>query len=256
MRSTRTSEYGNVRPGRMTHRPLLVLFTGTTIADVKTAFGDFDDQFRRGIGDAWRGTWARADARDEGVGLPDAAAFAGVIVTGSAASVTERAPWILRLEAWLRSAVAREVPLLGVCFGHQVLAQALGGQVRRNPAGRRLGSIEIRRVGDDPLFEGVPQRLAVSVSHEDHVGVAPPDVRQLAAADHDELHAFAAGPRARAVQFHPEFQADVVRHYIASRREVLRGEGLDPDALLASVVEPPYGAVILRNFVRHLVLAA
>lgn len=237
----------------MPERPLLVLFTGSTVARVRDAYGDFDAHFRRGIGDAWSGRWASFDARDEGAPLPDPATIAGVVISGSPSSVTERAPWMLRLEAWLRDGVSRETPMLGVCFGHQILAQALGGEVRQNPAGRRLGSLSIRRVDDDPLFEGVPLELHVSVSHRDHVGVAPPGVRKLATADHDDLHAFAVGPRARAVQFHPEFHADIVRGYITERRELLRSEGFDPDELLAGVVEPAYGPVILRNFVRRFV---
>jgi GMP synthase (glutamine-hydrolysing) len=237
----------------MSDKPLLVVFTGTTVPVVQAAFGDFDAHFRAGIGDAWHGPWASVDARDERAELPDPATVAGVIVTGSSSSVTERAPWMLRLEAWLRGVVERETPLLGVCFGHQILAQALGGEVRPNPAGRRIGSISIRRVEDDPLFEGVPRELSVSVSHRDHVGVAPSGVRKLATADHDDLHAFAAGPRARAVQFHPEFHGEIVRGYIRTRRDLLKDEGLDPDALLAGVVDPPFGPVVLRNFVAHFV---
>ncbi len=237
----------------MAERPLLVLFTGSTVARVREVHGDFDAHFQRGVGDAWRGPWTSFDARDEGAPLPDPGGLAGVIVSGSASSVTERAPWMLRLEAWLRDGVARETPLLGVCFGHQLLAQALGGEVRPNPAGRRLGSLSIRRVDDDPLFEGVPRELTVSVSHRDHVGVAPPGVRKLATADHDDLHAFAVGPKARAVQFHPEFHAEIVRGYLAERSELLRSEGLDPDALLRGVVEPVFGPVILRNFIRRFV---
>jgi GMP synthase (glutamine-hydrolysing) len=241
----------------MTDRPLLVLMTGSTVPTVMRTFGDFDAQFRRAIGDAWAGSWATADAQDVATALPAPSSLAGVIVSGSPASVTDRArtPWMLRLEEWLRAAVAEELPLLGVCFGHQILAQALGGEVRRNPRGRRLGSVVVSRLDDDPLFEGMPRELSVSVSHQDHVGVAPPGVRPLVRAPHDELHAFAAGHAARAVQFHPEFSAEIVRGYVLERRDALRDEGQDPSAVAAAIVEPEGGARVLRNFVRHFVRA-
>lgn len=232
-------------------RPLLVLFTGNTVPNVRDAFGDFDAHFRARVGDVWQHGWSTADARDEATPLPDSSGFSGVIVTGSSSSVTERTPWMLRLEAWLRTTVAAEAPLLGVCFGHQILGSALGGEVHKNAAGRRLGTVEVVRTDDDPLLEGVPERFTVNVSHRDHVAIAPPGVRGLVTADHDRLHAFAAGPNARAVQFHPEFDQAILRGYIDARRQVLREEGLDADALHAAAEDSPAAGRVLQNFVRH-----
>lgn len=236
-------------------KPLLVLFTGTTVPLVKERFGDFDAHFQHSIGDAWTGPWATVDAREGDVVLPDPASLAGVIVTGSSSSVTQRAetPWMLRLEPWLRTAVESKLPLLGVCFGHQILASALGGEVRKNPRGRHIGTFSVRKLVDDPLFEGVPESFHVNVSHQDHVAVPPPNVRALVTADHDEVHAFAAGDHARAVQFHPEFREEIIRDYIGVRREILKNEGLDADALLSKVIDPPHAKTILRNFVHHFV---
>lgn len=236
-------------------KPLLVLFTGTTVPTVKERHGDFDAQFREAIGDAWQGPWATADARDLELSLPAYDSIAGVIVTGSSASVTDRGdePWMLRLEGWLRGAVEAEVPLLGVCFGHQILATALGGEVRKNPVGRAIGSRSVRRLTDDPLLRGIPETFSVNVSHRDHVAVPPPNTTSLVTADHDLVHAFAAGRFARAVQFHPEFHDEIVRGYIEARRELLRGEGLDPDALHRDVVAAPHAKLLLRNFVTEFV---
>ncbi|MGZ3452336.1 MAG: glutamine amidotransferase [Polyangiales bacterium] len=236
-------------------KPLLVLFTGTTVPVVKDRFGDFDAHFKHAIGDAWSGPWATVDAREDAVKLPDFSSISGVIVTGSSSSVTLRAetPWMLRLEPWLRDAVCAELPLLGVCFGHQILASALGGEVRKNPKGRHIGSLSVRKVEDDPLFEGVPHTFEVNVSHQDHVALPPPNVRMLVTADHDPMHAFAAGNKARAVQFHPEFHEEIIRGYIGARREILKNEGLDADALLSRVIDPPYAKTILRNFVTNFV---
>ena len=234
-------------------KPLAIVVTGNTVPRVKERFGDFDAHFAAAIGDAWTGGFVAIDARSDEA-LPTRAQVAGAIVTGSSSSVTERAPWMLRLEGWLRSAVDDGLPLLGVCFGHQALAQALGGEVRKNARGRHIGSLTVTRVREDPLFEGVPARFFVNVSHQDHVATFPPAARMLASAGHDELHAFAAGRWASAVQFHPEFHAEIVRDYITTRREILLSEGLDADALHAAVVEAPHAQRVLRNFVTRFVL--
>ena len=78
-------------------KPLVIVFTGNTVPVVHERFGDFDAHFRAAIGDAWTGRWATVDARTEAP-LPSREDVAGVIVTGSSSSVTERAPWMLRLE--------------------------------------------------------------------------------------------------------------------------------------------------------------
>ncbi|HAL22133.1 MAG TPA: glutamine amidotransferase, partial [Stenotrophomonas sp.] len=80
---------------------------------------------------------------EHGAALPDARRFAGVLVSGSAAYVTDRAEWSERSAAWLREAAHDGVPVFGICYGHQLLAHALGGEVAYNPAGRESGTIEL-----------------------------------------------------------------------------------------------------------------
>jgi GMP synthase (glutamine-hydrolysing) len=233
--------------------PICVLVTGETVAPVRERFGDFIRFFERGIGEAWTHGFEPIDARAEDVSVRDFSEYSAVIVTGSPSSVTERAPWMLRAEAALRAMVEREQPLLGVCFGHQLLASALSGEVRKNPAGRRLGTHRVRvKRGDDPLFAGLPEAFAVNVSHEDHVAVRPTreDVVHLAEAEHDSFHAFRAGRSAWGVQFHPEFSGAITEGYVHARRELLRSSGLDPDGILAKIEETPHGPGLLRNFVK------
>jgi GMP synthase (glutamine-hydrolysing) len=231
-----------------TDRSLVVVFTGTTVASVKPVFGDFDAHFRAAIGDAWSGDWATWDARDVTRPLPLVSDFDAIIVTGSSSSVTDRDPWMLRLEGWLRTIVAHGTPLLGVCFGHQILASALGGTVTRNPVGRAIGAVEIARHVEDPLFDGVPERFAINVSHKDHVATLPDRARLIASAPHDRFHAFAVGDRVRGVQFHPEFHNGIIRGYLDERRAILADEGIDADARIAALGDDAAGAMILRNF--------
>jgi GMP synthase (glutamine-hydrolysing) len=237
----------------MAERPLCVLVTGETVATVRETHGEFSQFFQRAVGEAWDGGWTAVDARREDVSRRDFSGYTAVIVTGSPASVTERAPWMLDAERALRGLVEREVPLLGVCFGHQLLASALGGEVRKNPRGRRLGTHRVRLArGDDPLFRGLPEEFSVNVSHEDHVAVRPTGatIEHLATTEHDEFHAFRAGRWAWGVQFHPEFDEHITRGYVHARRALLEQLGMDPNAILEGVQGTPEGPVILRNFVR------
>ncbi|REM03370.1 glutamine amidotransferase, partial [Mycobacterium tuberculosis] len=105
---------------------------------------------------------------EHGGALPSHRDFAGVIVSGSAAYVTDRAEWSERSAQWLRAAAHDDRPVFGICYGHQLLAHALGGEVAYNPAGRESGTIELAldpSAVDDPLFGGLPARFPAHATH-------------------------------------------------------------------------------------------
>jgi GMP synthase (glutamine-hydrolysing) len=229
---------------------ITILVAGNTVPAVAARRGDFDRWIREQTGDAWAGSWKSVDVRDAGAPLPgprDADAF---VITGSSSSVTERAPWMLRAEALVRAIVAARTPLFGICFGHQMIAQALGGEVAKNPRGREIGTVRVDRVADDPVFAGLPRSFDVQATHVDSVARLPEGARVLATTSLDPVAAFAVGPLVKCVQFHPEFDADVIRGYLAARAEIIRKEGLDPEALLARVHDGTRGHDILRNFAK------
>ena len=235
-------------------RSLLVLVAGDALPDVAAAHGEFGAWIERAASAVWPGLFEQHDLRSD-ERLPDGRRAAGVIITGSAASVTERAPWMLRAEAYIRDLMAAEVPLFGICFGHQLMAQALGGDVRKNPRGREIGTVRLIRTDDDPLFEGLPDMLSVNATHVDTVAAMPPNARAVARTELEDNAVIDFGPRARGVQFHPEIDGAVMRGYIQVRRPLIVEEGLDADALHAGAVDTPHGVGLLENFIRAFVLS-
>jgi GMP synthase (glutamine-hydrolysing) len=234
---------------------ILILVCGNPIPAIAERRGDYDRWIREKTGNAWAGSWASHDARTLAPlpGPRDADAF---VITGSSSSVTERAPWMLRVEELVRQIAAARVPLLGICFGHQLMAQALGGEVRKNPLGREIGTVRVERLADDPMFAGLPRSFDVNATHVDAVTALPPGAEVVATTALDPRAAFRVGPRLRAVQFHPEFDADVMRGYLRARAQLIRAEGLGAEALLQGVHDATRGADILRNFARSLAAAA
>jgi GMP synthase (glutamine-hydrolysing) len=234
----------------MLEKPLCILVTGDPVAPTQERVGGFANLVRTGLSGVWQGGFVEVDARSAAE-LPASERVAGVIVTGSASSVTERAPWILRAEEYLARAVELSHPVLGICFGHQLLGQALGGLVERNPNGREMGTIELEIVEDDPLLDRSITPALAHATHVDSVTRLPESARILATTALDPHAALRFGPRAWGVQFHPEFDGQVMSEYIQTRQDLLREEGRDPAAMLAGIKAAEAGRVVLERFVRH-----
>jgi GMP synthase (glutamine-hydrolysing) len=227
----------------------LVVKTGTTLPEVSERRGDFEDWFAAGLG---------VDRRElqvvevfRGASLPAPDGSNAIVVTGSAAMVSEHAPWSDQTGQWLAAAAHAGRPLLAVCYGHQLLAWGLGGDVAANPRGREIGTVEVRlreEARTDPLFAALPPVLRMQASHQEAVMRLPEGVVHLAESDRDPHQAFRFGERAWSVQFHPEFDANVIRGYIAGRRSALTEEGLDPDALYRAAADADDGQQLLRRF--------
>jgi len=228
-------------------RPLVIVKTGDALPDVAARRGDFDGWIRDGLALAE----ARVDTvcvhRDEV--LPSPESIAGAVVTGSAAMVSEREPWSERTAAWLAEARAAGTWILGICYGHQLLAHALGGRVGPNPHGRQIGTIALDLDAQgDALLGGLPRQVIVQATHVEVVLELPAAAAGLGGSAADSNAAFRSGDRAWGVQFHPEFDADVMRGYIEGRRSLIEAEGGDPDALWANCRDSPHGAAVLARF--------
>ena len=183
--------------------------------------------------------------------IPPHTEFDALVVTGSRASVYWDEAWIDPLVDYVAEAAADGVPILGVCYGHQVLAEALGGRV----AGMNdfeLGYNTVEQVGDDPLFEGIADSFTVFTSHGDTVADLPPGAELIAHNDHG-VHGFRRGD-CWGVQFHPEYDLRTAREIAESKRERLG----DPqvDRVLNEIAPAQYDAAceakqLFENFTTY-----
>ena len=190
----------------------------------------------------------------QGEPLPDSAeGFAGVLVTGSAAMVTDREEWSERTAEWLNKHAHDGVPMLGICYGHQLLAHALGGEVGWLPQ-REMGTIEILKHDEthhDPLFSKAPNRFNAQATHLQTVLAPPPGSVVLARSEMDDCHAFRWGENVWGLQFHPEFSRTTMQGYVRARKDALTDEGINHADLHRNVSATPQARDILRRFVRH-----
>lgn len=231
--------------------PVLILETGRPVASMRR-HRDFPHWIRVAAGLPRDGAVV-VDVQG-GDALPSREGFSAVIVTGSGAMVTDRADWSEASAAWLRDAAESGMPILGICYGHQLLAHALGGEVGYHPDGREMGTVDLElhdAAQDDPLFAGLPSTFAAQATHLQTVSRAPEGATVLARSVHDACHAFRWGDAAWGVQFHPEFSATHMRGYVQARSDALTGEGTCPRTLARNVKATPHARRVLRRFVRH-----
>jgi GMP synthase (glutamine-hydrolysing) len=188
-----------------------------------------------------------------GDSMPDAKACGGVVVTGSHAMVTDNLPWSVAIAAWIPSIIAAEVPFLGICYGHQLLAQAMGGTVGFHPGGEEIGTVDIHLLPDsrtDPLFCSLPSPFKAHTTHSQTVLSLPPGAVCLASNSFEPHHAFRLGSCAWGVQFHPEYDRKIMESYVVEQTEELAAAGHSIPELLRTIADTPEAATILRRFGR------
>ena len=237
-------------------KPILILKTGELPRRVSENLGPYERAFLNLLGE---GRFVVVDARKEELPEPD---WAGVIVTGSAASVYDGSPWIARSEDFLKRAADCSVPLYGVCFGHQLVAQTFGGKVEKCPHGWELGTATLNLTDEgrsDPLFSEIPRTFSAQQSHGDVVTDLPPGAITLAHNDHWAYQAFRLGEAIWGTQFHPEFTSEIIANLIYTLAPSLPPESfprwnpcIDPlrEWLLSTVRHTPEAQQCLENFVR------
>lgn len=230
-------------------KPFLIMKTGGTFPEYADRFGDFEDWTADNMGlaaEAWHSVDVQA-----GAPMPDPNAFAGTVITGSHDMVTDQTGWMREAATWVRRAVDSGHPLLGICFGHQLMADALGGQAGFHPDGIEIGTPRItltEHAASDPLFSHLPPSLDGHVIHSQTALALPRNSVLLATGSHDPHMAFRVGAHAWGVQFHPEFDVAIIRNYVHQLTDKLTEEGRDIPAILETVTDTPESASVLRRF--------
>ena len=229
---------------------MLIIKAGTSIPEANRRFGDFEHWFKEGLGqhrfefttlEVFGGDRLPADPADHG--------FNGVCITGSSAMVSHRNEWSEATARWLAEAHRTAIPMLGVCYGHQLLAHGLGGRVGPNPHGRRMGTWPLKlRARGDALFENMESELSFQTTHLEVVLEPPPGARILASAEGDPHHALHFGNSSWGVQFHPEFDSEIMGCYVRARAAMLEGEGQDYDRILSGIRSTPAGTELMGRF--------
>jgi len=193
---------------------ILIASCGDTFPSIRAKFGNFDLWFL----DALEEEGARAVVWNahQGLKVPDVA-YSGILITGSPAMVTDRARWSESLKAWVKAQADQGVPTLGVCYGHQLLADAYGGKVDYQSDGREIGSLLVTQTlegATDPLFSALPGNFYAHLTHAQSVINLPRNAVLLAKSGRVACQAFRIGVSTWGVQFQPEFTQDVMACYL------------------------------------------
>ena len=142
---------------------------------------------------------------------PDPAAYDGWVLTGSVSSVNDTEPWIRRLGDLLRELHARHAPMAGLCFGHQMIAGALGGRVGPSPAGWRLGVATTRFAAPEPWMLPWQSDIALFAAHQEQVLAPPRDARVLGGDAWAPVGSLAVGNHIFTTQYHPELSREFLQ---------------------------------------------
>ncbi len=178
---------------------------------------------------------------------PEADDFDAYLITGSKHDAFSPEPWIVTLREYCRARYRQGCKLIGICFGHQLLAHALGGKAERSDKGWGLGRMTYRLCETPDFVEGFGT-VALLASHQDQVTVLPPKARRLLQSDFCTNAAYYIPGRVLGIQPHPEFSAEYLEDLMAGRKDRVAEDTLS--RALASLTAPHDGERVARWMVR------
>lgn len=222
-------------------KKILIINAGPTFDEISEVNGQFHKMVSDRLG---TDQFFVVDVH-KGEKLPDPSEIAGAIMTGSHDMVTDRLEWSETTAAWIKKAVEGGLPFLGICYGHQLLADAMGGEAGYHKDGMEIGTVEVSLMPEavcDELLCDLPAEFKAHAVHSQTALKLPEGAVRLAYNSHDPHHAFRI-KNAWGVQFHPEFSAGIIEGYI-------RKSDKCDESLLAEVKNTPEAESVLRRFAR------
>lgn len=231
---------------------ITILETGRAPGRLSEDYPRYPDMFVQLLSTADKTLSFETVALPDGAPLPAPGDCEAVLITGSPFGVYESTPWMDPLREFIREAYREERPMVGVCFGHQVIADALGGVVRKSEKGWGIGRHTYDILSARPWMSGAGAALSLAVSHQDQVIEPPKGATTLARSAHTE-HAMLAyeGAPVISLQGHPEFSNEFVGAlYSARRGKTLTDAAVD--AALKSLEQPEDNALVAVWMTRFL----
>ena len=229
---------------------ILVVKLGSTYPQLIAKQGDFDDWVIQRL--KLPAKAARVVDVVAGQKFPQDG-FSGAIITGSHNMVTDKLDWSERTAEWLRRQVEKRTPILGICYGHQLLTHALGGVAGPNPRGREFGNQKIHlktAAKNDLLFGSLPKVFEGHCCHAQSALKLPTGAVCLGGNAHEPNHAVRYAENCWGVQFHPEFDVEATRYYIEQCKDMLTKQGVDTKKLSAAVCPTPESYAMISRFAK------
>lgn len=236
-----------------THRtlpPILLIQAGTPPDALKSEHGDLPVWFINAMNLAPDAIQIVKVFNGDPLPQPDPHQVA--VITGSWDMVTDKLPWSEETARWIRRAIKAEMRLFGVCYGHQLMAYALGGTVDYLPQNREMGCLEITltQAGiNDPLTSALSQGFFAHLTHQQTVTKLPAGAQSLAFSALDQHQIIRYSENAVSTQFHPEFTPQIAASLIDLRSNTLLSEGFDPAAMRDALAETTDATNLLKTFI-------
>ncbi len=230
-------------------KKIIVLKTGDTFLDIQTRLDDFEDWIIKGM-EVDRHLIQVVDL-PRGESLPQVKSCKGIVIAGSHAMVTEERSWSVDIEKWIPRCIQAKTPVLGICYGHQLLAKAMGGKVDFHPQGIEIGTVSIEMVDNDssdPIFRGIQGPFLAHVCHSQTVTKLPEKAICIARNEYESTHAFKIGSSAWGVQFHPEYDEHIMHAYSQSMASSIEKSEQDMTSILGQIQPTPIALKILNRF--------